>query len=524
MILHEDQKYKLFIKDDKVYMQIYVENINLYELREIIEEHPRITNLDFMKLRNASIILGEEPIEIANTRPLVDINMTPDFMKAVLKIYVTDNEFKENRKEINKEINNQLEILKITYGVKSAVFNEDYDHKKEIILAEGTFPQNGQDAEIKYIELPNVEPNIDQKGNTNFYDVELYKSVSIGDWIGEMIIATDGIDGRNIKNEVLHARGGKGSRLRYDSKTIQMIDDKEKQTLSAKTNGIVEFKDGKITIVNHLIIPQNVDYTTGNIDFKGYLTIKGIIEDGFSVIADYDITIQGELGLGKVKHIESRYGSIFIKGGVYGKNFTNIKAGKDIFIKHANQVNIECNGIVDIGFYIFDSLIQANALHVSSINGRIIGGKIIVNSRVKAQFIGNKKEVKTGIYILGFNRRSLNQELIETLKIYKEKLKLLEYNKKALNLIESGDVTTIPLDYKKLKMLINKLLYEVSKLEEKRSTINNQLKAKGEGSIEILGYAYPKTKLRIKDVEIELLESSRGIYYYDQNQIILEKR
>jgi len=524
MILYEDDFYKLFIKENKVYIQVYAENIDLYELRDIINRHPRITNLDFMKLRNASILVDEEPMAIGDTRSMVEIQVSADCMKAFLRLYVTAEEFANKRKEINQEINTQLENNGISYGVKSYIFNEEYDYKKDVILAEGLLPQNGIDAKIKYIEIEKTEPEIAENGSVNFYNVELYKSVAMGDWLGTMILSTEGIDGKNIKGEVLAARSGKSSRLRFDSKTVRIIEEKDQQTLSAKIDGIVEFKNGKIGIANHLVIPENVDYETGNIDFKGYLTIKGIVEDGFSVKADNDIMIQGELGLGAVDKIESRLGSVFIKGGVYGKNRAIIKARDNIFIKHINQAKLKCKGNISVGFYVFNSLLDANSVEVTSLNGRIIGGKTIVKSRIKAQYIGNKKELVTKLYVEGFNRKQINVELIDILKEYKEKLKLLEYNKKALNIIEASDGKTVPLDYKKLKVLVDKLLYEVSELENKRTILNNYLKAKGEGSVEIIGFVYPRTSIRIKNIELEIKESSRGTYYYDDYNIKIEER
>lgn len=523
MIIRSAVEYDISIQNQNVYIKAKKEYENIAGLHRELENHPRIIKIDFMKFRNAFLLLDDENICIGEARELLELRIDQDLMAAYMKLFVTEEEFETKRKEINQQIRQCLEENGITYGVKSSIFNESYDTGGEIIVAEGKLPIDGEDAIVQYIEIPDAKPEISNDGSTDFYAVELYKSVRMGDWLGSMTLATEGVDGINIIGEVLHARAGKSGRLRYDSKKVQLIEEEHEHVLSAKEDGIVEFKNGKITISSHLII-DDVNYTTGNIDFKGYVTIKGTIEDGFSVKADYDVTVNGNMGLGCVKLIESRYGSVVIKGGIYGKRKSMIKAGKDVFIKHVNQANIDCRGYVNIGYYIFDSRIKADSLEVASVRGRIIGGQILAKAWIKAQFIGNNKEIKTQIRVDGFDRKKVNDELSELLGLYKEKLKLLEYNKKALNLIEAGGEKTIPLDYKKLKRLIGKLLIDISELEERRTILNNHLKAKGQGSIEILGQMYPGSQVAIRRIEIPVREPVRGTYYYDENQIKIQKR
>lgn len=523
MLIKSALEYEININDNKVYIRAKKEYKEIAELHRELESHPRILSIDFMKIRNTFLLLDDEDVCIGDARDLVELRISDDKMAVYMKIYTTYEEFKLKRKEINQEIRMSLEQRGINYGVKSAIFNEDYDIDSEILLAEGKHPIDGKDAVIEYIELPKPTPEIDKKGSTDFYDVQLYKSVRMGDWLGAMTLPTDGVDGANVYGEVLKARVGKGSRLRYDSKKVQLIEDEIQHVLSAKEDGIVEFKNGKLTISSHLVI-NDVNYETGNIDFKGYLTIKGTVEDGFSVKADYDISINSKMGLGSVNLIESRYGSVFIKSGIYGKRKSTIKAGKDVFIKHVNQANIDCKGYVNIGYYSFDSRIKADAIEITSVRGQVLGGYMSAKAWIKAQFVGNKREIKTHIRIEGFDRTKVNKELTGLLSEYKEKLKLLEYNKKALNLIEADGEKTIPLDYKKLKRLIGKLLTEIAELEERRTILNNHLRAKGQGSIEIIGQLYPGTQLFVNRINIPVKEPIRGLYYYDGSQIKIQKR
>lgn len=525
MILHQSDEYLIESEGGKVYIQVFKESSSLHQVNELFSEHPRIYNINFMKLRNTFLIADGEKVDFAETRDAVEISISPDKTSATLKLYITKDEFENNRKELNKEINKKIEEKGIVFGVKAEIFSEDFDYSKEQILAEAVLPENGKDAEVTYIDIPNAKPEVDKKGAVDFYSVELYKTVTAGDWVGTMVLPTDGKEGMTIFGEPLHSKKGKGSRLRYDPKTIQLIEEEEQHVLSAKVSGIVEFKGGKLSITEHLMISGDVNYSTGNIDFKGFLTIKGTIEDGFSVKADYDISVLGEMGLGMVKSIESRHGSVFLKGGIYGRNKSVVKAKKNIFVKYANEVKLSCEGEINIGYYALNAVLESNSLTVAASNGRILGGNAQLIARLEAQYVGNNKEIRTDINISGFERKKINEELTEVLNEYKEKLKLMEYNKKALEVIENGEGQNVPIEYKKLKLLIDKLLSEIAALEDKRARLTDMLTARGEGSVLIKGQMYRGVSLRIKGQLLRLEEDTiNGSVYYENGEIKWEQR
>jgi len=90
--------------------------------------------------------------------------------------------------------------------------------------------------------------------------------------------------------------------------------------LYALKSGAVHYEGDRISVSNHLEIDGDVDFKTGNINFDGFVTIKGTVADGFSVVAVKDVEILGTIGIGSVKEVVSKEGSIYIKGGIAGKN------------------------------------------------------------------------------------------------------------------------------------------------------------------------------------------------------------
>jgi uncharacterized protein (DUF342 family) len=98
----------------------------------------------------------------------------------------------------------------------------------------------------------------------------------------------------------------------YDRESVREVYENGVTTLYSLRNGAVNYRGDRINVSNYLEINQDIDFKTGNIDFDGYLTVKGSVEDGFSVLANKDIEILGVLGIGSVKEILSRNGSIYI--------------------------------------------------------------------------------------------------------------------------------------------------------------------------------------------------------------------
>jgi uncharacterized protein (DUF342 family) len=166
-----------------------------------------------------------------------------------------------------------------------------------------------------------------------------------------------------------------------------------------------------ISVSNYLEIDGDVDYKTGNIIFDGFITINGTVSDGFSVESTKDIEIRSQLGLGNVKHIISKSGSIYIEGGIAGKGKTLIQAGNNVYAKYVENASIKSNASVHIGFYCINSCIEARDIIVDSDAGKIIGGNIKAEVRVISPIIGSNIEKRTIISITGFDRHEMEKEL-----------------------------------------------------------------------------------------------------------------
>ncbi|MGG0412896.1 FapA family protein [Peribacillus simplex] len=287
-------------------------------------------------------------------------------------------------------------------------------------------------------------------------------------------------------------------------------------------DGVVEFREGKIAVGDHLLIDGDIGNKTGNIEFNGSVTIKGTVIDHFSVTATKDISILSELGVSNVKEIKSTEGDVFIKGGIFGKGVSKISAARNIFVKHANECHLTAGENIHIGSYSLGSFLKAKNIFTDEKKGKLIGGVIEAHGKVRAAVIGNRMERKTLINVKGFNRALLREELNETLLLYKSKIMRLQSIKEKLDVYDmslgqlNGEEN---FQYEQTRNQFERLMAQIYQLDEKRKSIMDLLESKGEGEITIAQMAFPDTRLQIKCLEKKLSDLTKGTFYAENNHL-----
>ncbi|MDR5658348.1 FapA family protein [Serpentinicella sp. ANB-PHB4] len=523
MEIFKNDYFILSTSDIDVFITIQKTGFDIRQFNDILKEYPQITITNFLTLRHALESERKEPVKIGMLKPKVEVSISKDHMESSVKLNISNKEFINNKKEVLLETVKALRDKEVTYGIMYDVINGSLEPQKEVVVARGVLPTKGENAHVEYIKLPDKKPKIREDESIDFYELDLIHQVHKGDWLGEKIPPKLGTPGRTVTNQELPPKDGKNQILNYDIKTVEEVKEGNKILLRAKVDGAVSFQNGKVTVLDHLIIDGDVGFETGNIEFDGYVTIKGTVSDGFNVVASKDISIKGEIGIGAVGDIHSKTGHVYIQGGVSGKMKAVVKAEKSIFVKYANACTLKATENIEIGFYAIDSKLEAKNVIVNADKGKIIGGTINAKSRVQVQTIGNNFEKKTTINVQGFNRKKLQEELQTLLAEYKECLDKLDQNKRRLRVfeysLEVSDQSIDMGDYQKHLETNEQLMEMVSKLENKRKVIMDYLEASGEGEVSILKKAYPQTLLEIKNLQKRIDKVTTGTFFVSENKL-----
>ncbi|MGE5632746.1 MAG: DUF342 domain-containing protein [Caulobacteraceae bacterium] len=515
MEIYTNEYFTLIKEDSNLYISVYRPGYDMMDFNKLLLDMPTIQLHNFTNLKNAL----EEPsamrVYIGNIKPRVEVILPCGEMEAKIKLNITAKEFAENKVDISSEIIMALNEAGITEGIED-LLQKPISVQREITAARGVKPKDGKDAVIRYYEIQEKKPIVKEDGSVNHYELNLIDNVKKGDWLGEKIPPTEGKPGKTVTGKVLPARRGLDLGLKYDKKTIEECEEDGKVVLRALIDGAVKFEGDKIRIDNHLIIPGDVGYETGNIVFDGYVTVKGTIKDGFSVVAKNDISIQGDMGLGVIDKIISKEGSIYVKGGIFGKSVSVIEAKKSVFVKYCNECKITAGEDINVGFYALDSTLKGKNIILDTKYGKIIGGNIIAEIQVITGVIGNKSEKKTYISVSGFDRIAIKKEFEKLLEKYKEMLVEVNKVKRQIELFESNILGSEYMNNSEYNQYVRKyenILEEIRMLDEYRKRLQKVLETKGEGEVGVFKAAYPETYLEIKNMQKRISSIESGCFY-----------
>jgi len=521
MHFYKNDFLELTTEEDNLFITVLSPGFDIRDFNTIMSDFPVIHLTNFINLRKALVEATGVPIQIGSIKKRVDVIISNDEMQASIYINMNQKELDLNKTSIAVEISRELNERGVTEGIEN-IYEKSLLAQCEMVIAKGIPPVYGEDAKLTYYELSDKKPIIKEDGSVNYYELNLIDNVRTGDWLGERIPPQEGKPGITVTGKLVPGKKGKDYKLKYDKKTVREYEEGDKTVLRALVDGAVKFDGSKIKIDNHLIIPGDVGYETGNINFDGYVTINGTVKDGFTVTAKYDIAINGNMGIGAVGQILSKEGSVYIKGGIFGKNVAKIDAKKNVYVKYCNECVINAGEDINVGFYALDSTLNAQKILLDPKYGKIIGGSITAEVKVVSGVIGNKYEKKTVINVQGFDRNAIRKEFEQLLEKYKELLQEANSVKRQIEIFEynlSGAEYADMDEYNKCVAKYEDIVEEIKLLDEARKKLQQTLQTKGEGEVGIFQAAYPETILEIKKMQKKINSIVSGSFYAENREL-----
>lgn len=520
--LYSDERIELSAREDGLFIQCR-KPMELKEVNEILSSMPRLQVGNFTALRDALIKANGQEVYIGAYKPEIELELMKDGLSAYIKLNMTQAEYAAKKEQIVSDIIGVLNTEQITVGILSEVLTQPLEIQKRILIAQGILPVPGIDAKLSYYQLSEKKPELKTDGGVDHFDIHLIDPINSGDWLGEKIPATAGEAGLTVKGEIIPTKPGKDLQLRYDSETVQKFElVSGNSVLRARITGAVSVRNQSIAVEQHLIIMGNVDYSTGNIDFDGFVTVNGTIEDCFSVKGTKDVSIMGPMGVGAVTLIESREGSVFIRGGMNGKGTGRVKAAKNIYLKYVSEAFIEANGIVQIGVYAYDATITASKIEMMKRSGKVVGGSMVAKHQIVSGVIGNQFERETNVQVIGFDRPQLKMEydnlqsyyatIIERANKIKRQLEMFQLN---MSRLDQKAVNTFHI----MQQEFDKAVIEITNVKETLAHMEEVLRIRGDGEIKIMDQVFPKSSLEIKNHKKRINDVLTGSFYVKDNTL-----
>ncbi|GAA80243.1 DUF342 domain-containing protein [Pseudoalteromonas sp. BSi20495] len=343
------------------------------------------------------------------------------------------------------------------------------------IIAHGRNPKDGKDA--RFVRLCStaqdrvLSPQATQGGKVDMKNLGAIITVKPGTPLMQRIPATRGEDGYTIFGEIIPATPGKEHQLQPFEGT--KIDPNNPDILIADCKGVpVALPRGMR--VDDVLCFDNIDVSTGHVDFDGSVIISGDIKDGMHVKANGDITVIGFVESGIV---ESKSAVTIMQGAIGRKRENNeaftchITALRTISIGYAQYCNIKTEQ---------DLFIERQALHcdmsarrlirvgkADKPRGKIIGGNILDAMRIETGELGAPAGTKTRVLLAQnwFELRDKQIQIADFEKVLATKVTALKQARK-----KAGQVA----EPTQRQQLLNKITENEQHIKARTEHVNRQ--------------------------------------------------
>ena len=289
-----------------------------------------------------------------------------------------------------------LEENFVSHGIQTETIEKAVAQKRyneNICAAKWTAPVDGIDGVVQYYfnKDKHIAPVEDEQGNVDYKNLGLINNIIAGTPIAEISLPTQGEPGTDITGASVPQKVGVPARYNVGAGTKLMNNDTQ---IVAAISGNLIFKNGAFVVEEKIVINGDVDFSSGNIDFIGDITIKGGVFEGFRVASKRSITIMGLVAKAEIV----AEGDVSIKGGAVNSKIVskgNVKVG------FCENTNITAEGNVESVSFVGGEVFSSEKI-IASGKGVLVGGKYTALNGIDASVIGSENYTKT-LITLGNN-------------------------------------------------------------------------------------------------------------------------
>ena len=322
----------------------------------------------------------------------ISITVSEDKLQAIIN---TSDNLPLERTDLEQMLQEQNIVFGINEDTIEQLLNGTLN-PGEHLIAQGIPPQNGEKSQneffintLPYLERESIKREDD---SVNYHNKGEIDYVLTGDIVAKVTPATEGIHGTNVHGEELLAENGEIIPLLFN-KTIAFADDN--QNLIALNSGHPVLKNNQLEIQTAFEV-LNVDYDTGNIDYKGNLLILENIRTGF------DVKTQGNLEVRGAIHHTNTYvkGNIICRGGKIPGEEDSIIAEGDISIAYIEGGLVASGDTITVKEHIINSQTTAKiAIICKRKDAVIVGGTTKAGELIQTFDLGSPHETKTTVIL-----------------------------------------------------------------------------------------------------------------------------
>lgn len=432
--------------------------------------------------------IAEKPASAPIVEPDIRVLVTRDRMEASLEITLPTG----CRSFTIDQLLEEIKKNGVTFGLNLEHVKKAYECPGfRLVCAKGQSPTNGENAYIKYhINMDNNgRPSEMIDGSVDFKHLNLFTIVQAGDLLAEKVPVTLSIPGMDVLGNELNGKPGKDIPMPM-GKNVQVI---EGNTLVAMIAGQILITNNKINVVPVMEFKEDIDVSTGDIEFLGDIIIRGSVQPGFSVKAEGNVEIFGTISGGTVEG-----NNVIIKMGIQGMHRGYVKAKENVVAKFIENATVHAGTDILVSDVVLNSRISAGKkILVEGKRGLIVGGTVMAGEEIRAKVVGTHMNTVTALEV------GVNPMLREEYQQVRAEIKKIDINlekaQKALSILKSMDQYTMSPDKREMLLKLTKAQFHLvgqgKTMGSRMAVIQGEFAGMLAGRIKVADTIYPGVKV-----------------------------
>ncbi len=402
-----------------------------------------------------------------------------------------------------QEFLSDLSFKNIKFGIQTQVIEQFFREPQyctNITVAKGQESRNGRDARIEYYFETNLsaKPALNEDGSVDFFHLNTVSHCKKGDVLAKLFPEDPGEYGRSIFDERIKPRDVKREVLR-GGRNMTLSEDR--QVLTSDVDGHVTLVEGTV-FVSDVLEVENVDNSTGNIEYEGSVKINGNVCTNFSVKAKGNIEVNGVV---EGAYLEAG-GNIIIARGMNGMVKGTLKAEGNIIAKYIENAKVKAGGYISTESILHSEVIAGTEIQVTSKKGFITGGRVCAANLIQVKNLGSPMGTDT-IVEVGADPE-VKAELQQLQKQIMENKKAIEASHPILTSMAqklSQGVKFRPDQVKYFQEVLqteNQKKQELEEYTQRAQSLQAVLDESANAKVEVTGEVFAGTRICIADVSM----------------------
>ncbi len=292
----------------------------------------------------------------------------------------------------------QLENQEVRTGIDHQAIDDAFIRLAEgrlvdtaIVIARAHPPVSGEPGRIAYHvdvtgEATYRGPSTAEDASVDFHAATAVTLIETDDLLAEIVPPTEGQAGVRLTGAALPAEPGAPASLQAGDGCRT---DEEGRRVYAAIPGRPVLASDELRVSPVYEVQEDVDFTTGNIEFDGHVIVRGSVKDGFAVHCE-SAEIHGTVDACTV-HCK---GDLVVRGGINGRKRAEIHVSGYVHAKYVNQARVTAFGDVTAEREILHAQVWSQGRIAAS---QIVGGQCLALLGIETDTLGSDIGIRTEV-------------------------------------------------------------------------------------------------------------------------------